>query len=160
VAIKYRTSGNATTLPPDALPHAGERAVEESLSAWAGGTDGLFLRFGVAAFSRYGYTPRTLSYQKQQRSKLGFVAPFTSPVKNRPNKFRDLIRVPTLGHRVSVGQVGGRTVGYLTARAARGLNPHPRYLYEWSTLHPIEARELLDRIETRLAQRTEEALNG
>ena len=160
MAIQTTVSGSATTLPAEALQQAGQRAVEDSLEQWASGTDGIFLRFGNAAFARYGYSRRTATYQKQQRRKLGFIAPFTSPDRNRPNKFRDTIRIPDVGHRVRVSQAGGRAVGYLTARAARGLNFHPRYLHEWSTLHPTEERELLDRIEQRLAQRTDEALNG
>jgi hypothetical protein len=142
------------------LDAAGLRSVVDGLEEWASdGRSGIIDRFKASAFNRLRLTPRTARYRKQQLKRLGAVLPYVSPY-NQVNKFRDLVRVPGVGHRTTGTTIVGRPTGYLTVRAARGLNPHPRYLYEWTVAHPLEQADILARIDRRLAKNADEALNG
>lgn len=159
MSIKFDASGSATTLDKAPLSEAGVIAARETLEAFAQSPQGIIQRFTHESFGRLGLTRRSQDYQKKQISIFGTTLPYVSP-RNNPNKFRDLIRVPNVGHRVVASDVQGNGVAIMTAAAARGLNFHRMYLAQWSRLHSLEESQIMNDLHERLGKRIEEALDG
>lgn len=143
------------------LAKHGQDTVRAALSGWAVDDRGLRARFLASAFGALGLTRRSANYRRRQRKVLGQELPYVSP-KKHPNKFRNLIKIPGVGHKIFATRTGNSGVGYLKASAARGLNFSKNggtYLAEWSRLAPIEDHAILQRLEAELATRIDKGLH-
>ena len=155
-------SGSALSLPDVDLAGAGRRGAVGGVEGWASDAAGIGARFRADAFARLRLSRRSGKYRKEQLARLGQELPYVSP-RNMINKFRDLVRIAGIGHRVISSQTANGGEAVLTVAASRGLNfarRNGRYLEEWATLAPVEADDITARVEAATVVELDRALDA
>jgi hypothetical protein len=160
--IVYTTSTDLLQLGDAPIAQRAQPAVAAALAGWAVDRTGLGGRLAASAWSLYGWTQRSPSYQERQARGQWGILPYVSPPRKARyggiGKFLYALTKPGIGHRVYNGTATRDTASAdLTVPAARGLNFSRNggvYLEEWGHLYPADSAG----IEPRLYRLVDQAI--